>query len=1065
MLAFEELWCQNCGKSYMGQCDKHGSFHEVSDMPIPSKAVLTMPRELVLKNVKCGTERVPGVFAKRAITNRTQFGPVDCPPKFEEKEEPQMPATTRNFTERNHDPNKSNPLATNPNLSCIGDAEHAGIELVLAGLDASGGCTFLSTDASQHLQPLQQTTVSNILSTKEDLSAHIGPESGLDRPDHIGLLAQGMHYNTTAINSSLCDIKLELNNKNSQGQTSRAGIVTPLNTEGRSSNTLQNTNLEEGTDPTNDWTDMKFELKIFGEDGKGSKLELADENTCNWMMFVRPAKSYSEQNLIAYQYRGKIYYSSIKPIPINTELRVWYAGNYAKLLKKKLLPKVITATVEVEGAEGWKCSICRENFSEFEALENHTCSTRRFLGPRRRGRPRKGRPVKYIKPSKTWRARMEKMELKDAIGSGKRKRGRPPKIKEPIFEENLSDHASEGLGDNNIPPSPHSMSPASSGPIEDFDHVEDDNDLVTKICESEQNNYPVKNEDHEEQVVFKTETDQVSSTGMTTRFRKERRLPRRKISIMPKLKVHKRHRDPLPCPHCDQVFMTEPLYVIHVANHTGIKPYICEHPDCQKGFMSKFKLERHLLIHTSPRSHKCLYCDKSFNRKDHLKNHMTTHDPNKRRWICEQCGKEYAYHFSYRTHIAYHNAEDGKTLTCSICQKEHTNKESLLFHLKIHSGARSVKNCAEKMHQCYECGKRFYTKKDVRRHSITHTKLKDFLCQFCPQRFGRKDHLTRHLRTSHLGDSKEGKPRQRKKEEKFVLDDSLEGNALQLPLVVSGDNGIPIANVTSVLSPIHHNIGNNTYLVTPPQVNSARDIMSREIPLQTFHALYEGSNVQQTLSVNNVPLSNQIAAIHGSSANQIQQGHRYTQDPTVVRIPSTAQTIETVAVSNDYNQTVQAVPSGATTVYVTPTQQHLQQVQHIPHSTVLAKEAPNLQLEQVRTVEPRQNMTVTVTDFQTGRDPGGRPAGGAVDARQNPNSQTFSTLLGYMETMRFLENLPTNAQGHVIGQLETVAGQNNIVPVSTTVYTGNTDSAVHQHPTELQKRPMNPQQATYQPGT
>lgn len=28
---------------------------------------------------------------------------------------------------------------------------------------------------------------------------------------------------------------------------------------------------------------------------------------------------------------------------------MWYAGNYAKLLKKKLLPKVITATVEVEG--------------------------------------------------------------------------------------------------------------------------------------------------------------------------------------------------------------------------------------------------------------------------------------------------------------------------------------------------------------------------------------------------------------------------------------------------------------------------------------------------------------------------------------------------------------------------------------------------------------------------------------------------------------------------------------------------------------------------------------------
>ena len=32
---------------------------------------------------------------------------------------------------------------------------------------------------------------------------------------------------------------------------------------------------------------------------------------------------------------------------------------------------------------------------------------------------------------------------------------------------------------------------------------------------------------------------------------------------------------------------------------------------------------------------------------------------------------------------------------------------------------------------------------------VVHTGKRDFLCQFCPQRFGRKDHLVRHIKKSH----------------------------------------------------------------------------------------------------------------------------------------------------------------------------------------------------------------------------------------------------------------------------------------------------------------------------
>lgn len=37
----------------------------------------------------------------------------------------------------------------------------------------------------------------------------------------------------------------------------------------------------------------------------------------------------------------------------------------------------------------------------------------------------------------------------------------------------------------------------------------------------------------------------------------------------------------------------------------------------------------------------------------------------------------------------------------------------------------------------------------MRRHEVVHTGMRNFLCQFCPERFGRKDHLIRHIKKLH----------------------------------------------------------------------------------------------------------------------------------------------------------------------------------------------------------------------------------------------------------------------------------------------------------------------------
>ena len=59
-----------------------------------------------------------------------------------------------------------------------------------------------------------------------------------------------------------------------------------------------------------------------GEKTDESWVDLSDEDSCNWMMFVRPAQNHLEQNLVAYQYGSEIFYTTIKNIQPKQELKV-----------------------------------------------------------------------------------------------------------------------------------------------------------------------------------------------------------------------------------------------------------------------------------------------------------------------------------------------------------------------------------------------------------------------------------------------------------------------------------------------------------------------------------------------------------------------------------------------------------------------------------------------------------------------------------------------------------------------------------------------------------------------
>uniref|UniRef100_A0A8D0HM39 PR/SET domain 7 n=1 Tax=Sphenodon punctatus TaxID=8508 RepID=A0A8D0HM39_SPHPU len=57
-----------------------------------------------------------------------------------------------------------------------------------------------------------------------------------------------------------------------------------------------------------------------------------DESNSNWMRYVNCARDEEEQNLVAFQYHGQIYYRTCKLILPHSELLVWYGEEYGKEL-------------------------------------------------------------------------------------------------------------------------------------------------------------------------------------------------------------------------------------------------------------------------------------------------------------------------------------------------------------------------------------------------------------------------------------------------------------------------------------------------------------------------------------------------------------------------------------------------------------------------------------------------------------------------------------------------------------------------------------------------------------
>lgn len=112
-----------------------------------------------------------------------------------------------------------------------------------------------------------------------------------------------------------------------------------------------------------------------------------------------------------------------------------------------------------------------------------------------------------------------------------------------------------------------------------------------------------------------------------------------------------------PCLICHQRFATSESHREHMLSHNSMdifKPHACHL--CNKSFLRKRELDRHIATHTGMKPFKCSSCDKRFGRKDKLVRHMRIHETGKILiHTCPICGSSFARKDSLVQHMRNHN--------------------------------------------------------------------------------------------------------------------------------------------------------------------------------------------------------------------------------------------------------------------------------------------------------------------------------------------------------------------------------------------------------------------------
>ncbi|XP_069473327.1 zinc finger protein 583-like isoform X2 [Ambystoma mexicanum] len=187
----------------------------------------------------------------------------------------------------------------------------------------------------------------------------------------------------------------------------------------------------------------------------------------------------------------------------------------------------------------------------------------------------------------------------------------------------------------------------------------------------------------------------------------------------------------LSCSVCGESFSDRSALIIHKRSHTGERPYRSTEGD--QSYTLKSPLIQHHKIHTKEMLYECTECQRHFNSKSNLRQHQRSHTGD-RPYLCLECGKSFTQCSNLYQHQLIHTGE--RPYQCTECDKSFTFSSNLHNHQKIHNGERPF--------QCTECDKCFTQRAHLYSHMKVHTKEKPYECTVCKKSFSHSSSLKRH---------------------------------------------------------------------------------------------------------------------------------------------------------------------------------------------------------------------------------------------------------------------------------------------------------------------------------
>ncbi|KAF4554181.1 Transcription factor IIIA-like protein [Elsinoe fawcettii] len=164
------------------------------------------------------------------------------------------------------------------------------------------------------------------------------------------------------------------------------------------------------------------------------------------------------------------------------------------------------------------------------------------------------------------------------------------------------------------------------------------------------------------------------------------------------------------------------------------KKFICDYPNCGKGYARPVRLAEHKRSHTNERPFVCdrEACGKAFLRESHLKAHVKSHHEDLRDYVCDwpDCGKGYTTGQKLREHRKRHEIRE--ELKCNTCGQFFRKQETLDRHMTAsHSADPFLCEHVVDSASGHICGQAFQKYPALKQHQDRAHSGYKFFCHNC----------------------------------------------------------------------------------------------------------------------------------------------------------------------------------------------------------------------------------------------------------------------------------------------------------------------------------------------